>query len=97
MVVRGRSVVESVPSLEKGEEGRSLSSPSFAAAASIFGMSLSCPINFTFPSWSEKKEVLQLFVSHLSFFSDMAVQNCIGDSFRGATWVALHNGGGTGW
>ena len=27
----------------------------------------------------------------------MAVQNCIGDSFRGATWVALHNGGGTGW
>lgn len=29
--------------------------------------------------------------------ADMAVQNCIGDSFRGATWVALHNGGGTGW
>lgn len=28
---------------------------------------------------------------------DMAVQNCIGDSFRGATWVALHNGGGVGW
>ena len=28
---------------------------------------------------------------------DMAVQNCIGDSFRGATWVALHNGGGCGW
>jgi len=27
----------------------------------------------------------------------MAVQNCIGDSFRGATWVALHNGGGCGW
>jgi urocanate hydratase len=27
----------------------------------------------------------------------MAVQNCIGDSFRGATWVALHNGGGVGW
>eukprot|EP00455_Lapot_gusevi_P034799 TRINITY_DN384_c0_g1_i5.p1 TRINITY_DN384_c0_g1~~TRINITY_DN384_c0_g1_i5.p1 ORF type:complete len:111 (-),score=45.78 TRINITY_DN384_c0_g1_i5:136-468(-) len=27
----------------------------------------------------------------------MAVQNVIGDSFRGATWVALHNGGGCGW
>lgn len=31
------------------------------------------------------------------FLPDMAVQNCIGDAFRGATWVALHNGGGTGW
>lgn len=30
-------------------------------------------------------------------FVDMAVQNAIGDSFRGATWVALHNGGGVGW
>ena len=30
------------------------------------------------------------------FTADMAVQNCIGDSFRGATWVALHNGGGVG-
>jgi len=29
--------------------------------------------------------------------ADMAVQNCIGDAFRGATWVALHNGGGVGW
>jgi len=29
--------------------------------------------------------------------ADMAVQNAIGDSFRGATWVALHNGGGCGW
>ena len=27
----------------------------------------------------------------------MAVQNVIGDSFRGATWVSLHNGGGCGW
>jgi urocanate hydratase len=27
----------------------------------------------------------------------MAVQNCIGDAMRGATWVALHNGGGCGW
>ena len=32
-----------------------------------------------------------------SFCADMAVQNAIGDSFRGATWVALHNGGGCGW
>ena len=27
----------------------------------------------------------------------MAIQNVIGDSFRGATWVAIHNGGGVGW
>ena len=27
----------------------------------------------------------------------MAVQNAVGDAFRGATWVALHNGGGCGW
>lgn len=32
-----------------------------------------------------------------SFTADMAVQNCIGDSFRGATWVSIHNGGGVGW
>lgn len=31
------------------------------------------------------------------FTADMAVQNVIGDSFRGATWVSLHNGGGCGW
>ena len=31
------------------------------------------------------------------FCADMAVQNVIGDSFRGATWVSLHNGGGVGW
>ncbi len=31
------------------------------------------------------------------FTSDMAVHNVIGDSFRGATWVSLHNGGGVGW
>ena len=31
------------------------------------------------------------------FCADMAVQNVIGDSFRGATWVSLHNGGGAGW
>ena len=37
---------------------------------------------------------------HFPMFSllpDMAVQNAIGDSFRGATWVAIHNGGGVGW
>merc|ERR1711911_457963 len=28
-----------------------------------------------------------------AFTADMAVQNCIGDAFRGATWVSLHNGG----
>merc|ERR1712045_203547 len=32
-----------------------------------------------------------------AFTADMAVQNCIGDAMRGATWVALHNGGGCGW
>uniref|UniRef100_A0A8C4N6Y6 Urocanate hydratase 1 n=1 Tax=Eptatretus burgeri TaxID=7764 RepID=A0A8C4N6Y6_EPTBU len=32
-----------------------------------------------------------------AFCADMAVQNVIGDAFRGATWVALHNGGGVGW
>lgn len=31
------------------------------------------------------------------FTSDMAIQNVIGDSFRGATWVSIHNGGGVGW
>ena len=31
------------------------------------------------------------------FTADMAVQNVIGDSFRGATWVSVHNGGGVGW
>jgi urocanate hydratase len=32
-----------------------------------------------------------------AFTADMAVQNVIGDAFRGATWVSLHNGGGVGW
>ncbi|CAF1242666.1 unnamed protein product [Rotaria sp. Silwood1] len=32
-----------------------------------------------------------------AFCADMSIQNVIGDSFRGATWVALHNGGGVGW
>ena len=31
------------------------------------------------------------------FTADMAVQNVIGDGFRGATWVSIHNGGGVGW
>ena len=31
------------------------------------------------------------------FCADMAVQNVIGDGFRGATWVSIHNGGGVGW
>jgi urocanate hydratase len=31
------------------------------------------------------------------FTADMAIQNVIGDSFRGATWVSIHNGGGVGW
>jgi urocanate hydratase len=31
------------------------------------------------------------------FTADMSVQNVIGDAFRGATWVSLHNGGGVGW
>ena len=32
-----------------------------------------------------------------SFTSDMAIQNVIGDGFRGATWISIHNGGGVGW
>jgi len=32
-----------------------------------------------------------------SFTADMAVHNVIGDAFRGATWVSIHNGGGVGW
>lgn len=31
------------------------------------------------------------------FTADMAIQNVIGDSFRGATWISIHNGGGVGW
>ena len=38
-----------------------------------------------------------LYLILFQLILDMAVQNCIGDAFRGATWVALHNGGGTGW
>ena len=32
-----------------------------------------------------------------AFTADMAIQNFVGDSFRGATWVSIHNGGGVGW
>ncbi|MCK9453179.1 MAG: urocanate hydratase [Bacteroidales bacterium] len=32
-----------------------------------------------------------------SYTADMAIQNVIGDAFRGATWVSIHNGGGVGW
>jgi urocanate hydratase len=32
-----------------------------------------------------------------AFTADMAIQNVIGDGFRGATWVSIHNGGGVGW
>ena len=37
------------------------------------------------------------FYDGSQFCADMAVQNVIGDSFRGATWVSIHNGGGVGW
>jgi urocanate hydratase len=43
---------------------------------------------------------LQGNIKHLrriAFTADMAIQNVIGDSFRGATWVSIHNGGGVGW
>ena len=40
---------------------------------------------------------LFVFQSLFIFIKDMAIQNVIGDSFRGATWVAIHNGGGVGW
>jgi len=36
-------------------------------------------------------------VNGSAYTADMAVQNVIGDAFRGATWVAIHNGGGVGW
>ena len=39
----------------------------------------------------------QIFMMDSKFTADMAIQNVIGDSFRGATWVSIHNGGGVGW
>jgi hypothetical protein len=40
----------------------------------------------------EKRQIFMMV-----FTADMAIQNVIGDSFRGATWVSIHNGGGVGW
>lgn len=48
------------------------------------------------PETVPRKNQQDMSDSELSV-ADMAVQNCIGDAFRGATWVALHNGGGVGW
>ncbi len=42
------------------------------------------------------KEIQKILIFYISILLDMSVQNIIGDSFRGATWVALHNGGGVG-
>jgi urocanate hydratase len=39
----------------------------------------------------------QIFYDGSRFTADMAIHNVIGDSFRGATWVSIHNGGGVGW
>ena len=39
----------------------------------------------------------QIFMTVHHFTADMAIQNVIGDGFRGATWVSIHNGGGVGW
>jgi urocanate hydratase len=47
-----------------------------------------------------EQTLLQGNIKHLrriAFTADMAIQNVIGDSFRGATWVSIHNGGGVGW
>lgn len=54
---------------------------------------------FTFSCQISPTNTRQCVAIHLyMFFSvDMAVQNFIGDALRGATWVALHNGGGVGW
>jgi len=41
-------------------------------------------------------EIQKILIFYISILLDMSVQNIIGDSFRGATWVALHNGGGVG-
>ncbi|EGC35480.1 hypothetical protein DICPUDRAFT_47700 [Dictyostelium purpureum] len=43
--------------------------------------------------WRETSNI----VDGSQFCADMAIHNVIGDSFRGATWVSIHNGGGTGW
>ena len=45
---------------------------------------------------SPYRETANIFDGSM-FTADMAVHNFVGDSFRGATWVSLHNGGGVGW
>ena len=45
---------------------------------------------------SPYRETANIFDGSM-FTADMAVQNFVGDSFRGATWISLHNGGGVGW
>ncbi len=40
---------------------------------------------------------LRRYLCGSMFTADMAIRNVIGDSFRGATWVSIHNGGGVGW
>jgi urocanate hydratase len=45
----------------------------------------------------QEQTLPQRNIKHLRrirFTADMAIQNVIGDSFRGATWVSIHNGGG---
>ena len=70
----------------------------FRETSNIYdGSAFTAGITFFF---SEKKSLNVSFSSLLLLLHiliDMAVQNCIGDAFRGATWVALHNGGGYGW
>ncbi len=53
-----------------------------------------------FKVYKKRKTIFKYICFNITFKNislDMAVQNCIGDAFRGATWVALHNGGGVGW
>jgi len=45
---------------------------------------------------SPYRETANIFDGSM-FTADMAVQNFVGDAFRGATWISLHNGGGVGW
>ena len=46
--------------------------------------------------WQDYRETSNIYDGS-QFCADMAVHNVIGDSFRGATWVSIHNGGGVGW
>jgi urocanate hydratase len=50
----------------------------------------------TFPEQTLYRETSNIYDGS-RFTADMAIQNVIGDSFRGATWVSIHNGGGVGW